>query len=415
MVEFVHPGEEAAWNALLKNQAFQTVVDVFQSIHTDLTAFGAMKGRNFLVTENTMPDIYRLYRIAAERLAVTEIPPLYVQMDYAIKAQTLGTDGDCAILINSACLEECSKEQLLALFGQELAHIRYDHIRILNLDAMLDTILTKIPWVGAAASQTLKTLLLQWKEYAYYTADRGAAIAAGEKKAVFQNLSLAMGKKLNVAEIKSVLSENPKEHLSAEQSAAAKVVLQMMINSITLPFGIWRIRELAYWDVGMQQIQELGRSLQPRKKKTTVAQKTVDTADLVAKGLYTGTVRTVEAVKTGAEEAGTYLQENRPVWENNIAQAKEKTTKAIRTGKEEFGSYIERNKPVWENNLTQTREKAAEAVQAGKQDVTNYLKEKAPEWKEQMSSAKSAASDTLRTGVKRLSSKVQTLHKQRKK
>lgn len=416
MVEFVHPGEETAWNALLKNQIFQTVVDIFQSLHTDLTAFGAMKGRNFLVTENTMPDIYRLYQTAAKKLAVEELPPLYVQMDYAIKIQTVGTDGDCAIMINSACLEECSEDQLLALFGQELTHIRYDHLRILNMDGMLDAILTKIPWVGSAASQTLKTLLMQWKEYAYYTADRGAAIAAGGKLAVFQNLSMAMGKKLTPCEIESLLSEyGNTEHLSAEQGAAAKVVLQLMINSIALPFGLWRIQELSAWDVDTQQIQEYWTILEPRNNQSLFAKKTVETVDYAAKSLYAGAVKTVEAVKTGTEELGTYIEDNKPVWENNIAQAKEKTADAIRTGKEELGSYIERNKPVWENNLAQAKMKTTEAVQTGKQEVASYLKEKAPEWKDQMSAAKNTTTNTIRAGVKGVSSALKGIRERKKK
>ena len=192
MTDFVHPGEQSALNKLTENKIFQYVADVFQSVYTDLTSYAAMKGRNFLVTETTMPDLYGLYQTAAARLGIGTPPPLYIQLEYALKIQTVGTDGDCAVMINWACLEECSREQLLALFGQELAHVRCRHLRILNMDSILDAILAKLPMVGTMAAQTLKTLLLQWKEYAYYTADRGAAIAAGGKLPVYRNLTQAM-------------------------------------------------------------------------------------------------------------------------------------------------------------------------------------------------------------------------------
>ena len=385
MIDFVHPGEQSAWIKLSENKIFQYVIDVFQTIYMDLTAFAAMKGRNFLITENTMPDVYRLYYLAGKRLGISELPPLYLQMEYTIKIQTLGTDGDCAILINSACLEECSDEQLLALFGQELTHICCGHLRILNIDTMLDTILAKLPMVGPMAAQTLKTLLLQWKEYSYYTADRGAAIAAGEKTPVFQNLSMAMGRMLDKNDIKSLLDIcKEKEQLSLEQSAAAKVVLQMMINSIALPFGMWRIRELEEWDAEILQFQQQADILVFQENKASAAKKTVDTMDWTVRGLYHGAIKTAEAVQTGKQELSSYIKTNKPVWENNISQAKEKTV---------------------------------EAVRVGKQEVTSYLKEKTPEWKDNLSNAQDTVSESLHTGVKDLSSKFQEFrnkHKQRK-
>lgn len=396
-MEFVHPGEETAWNSLLNNKIFQTVVDVFQSIYTDLTSFGAMKGRNFLVTESTMPEVYELYQLAAERLGIGQKPPLYIQMEYGIKIQTLGTDGDCAVLLNSACLEECSREQLLALFGQELTHVRYRHLRILNMDAMLDSLLTKIPAVGPVASQTLKTLLLQWKEYAYYTADRGAAIAAGEKLPVFQNLSMAMGRKLEADGVASLLgAQEDHGQISASQSIAAKAVMQMMISGIAAPFGIWRIRELDKWTEDLAQVRD---SLAPQQTYTSAAQKTVNTLDAAAVGIYHGAVKTAEAVKQGKENLDTYVEENKPIWEENIAQAKEKTAEAIKKGKEDLSAYVEENKPIWEENIVQAKEKTTEAIKKGKEDLSAYVEENMPIWEENLAQAKEAAAGAMQAGM----------------
>jgi len=407
MMEFVHPGEQTAWNALLGNKVFQTMVGVFQSIYSDLTAFGALKGRNFLVTPYTLPDVYMLYQQAGERLGLGELPPLYLQMEYDIKIQTLGTDGDCAVMLNSSCLEECSDAQLLALFGQELTHVRCQHLRILNIDAMVDTLLTKVPVVGATAAQTLKTLLLQWKEYAYYTADRGAAIAAGDKLPVFQNLTMAMGKKLDEQGIAAVLAGHENHQMvSAGQNTTAKVVMQMMINSIAVPFGVWRLRELDSWNV---DLQEVANSLERLESYTTFAQKTVDAVDLATKGIYTGAVKTAETVKQGTVELAGYIEENKPIWEENINEAVDKTVEAIQKGKAELENYVEEKKPIWEKNIITAKNKAAEALQKSKENLSSYVEENQPAWEQNMAQAKEKAGEAVTAGAEKMLSFVKKI------
>ena len=371
-MEFVHPGEQTAWNALLGNKAFQAVVGVFQSMHTDLTAFGALKGRNFLVTQHTLPHVYKLYQHAGERLGMGQLPPLYLQMEYGIQIQTLGTDGDCAIMMNSACLEECSDAQLLALFGQELTHVRCQHLWLMNMNAMVDTILPRVPLVGAPAAQALKTLLLQWKEYAYYTADRGAAIAAADKQPVYENLTMAMGRKLDAAGVASVLvGYDDQQLVPAAQNATAKVVMQMMLGGIAVPFGMWRIRELNRWDADLEQVAN---SLEQMESYTTFAQKTIVVMDQIAKGFYAGAVKTAETVRQGAEELGSYIEENKPIWESNIQLAKIKAVDAFQRGKENLTTYVEENQPGWEAGVNQARQKAGEAVNAGAEKVLGFMK-----------------------------------------
>lgn len=400
MTEFVHPGEQTAWNALLGNAAFQGAVKVFQSLHTDLTAFGALKGRNFLVTHQTMPELYRLYQQAGERLALGQLPPLYLQMEYGIQISTLGTDADCAIILNSACLEECSDAQLLAMFGQELTHVRCQHLWLLNMNAMVDTILPRIPMVGSAAAQALKTLLLQWKEYAYYTADRGAAVAAGDKLPVYQNLTMAMGRKLDAAGVASVLADyDDQQMIPAGQDATAKVVLQMMISRIAVPFGIWRLWELKKWDADLEAVSG---SLERVENYSTFAQKTVQTVDLIAKGLYVGAVKTAGAVKQGAAELGSYIEENKPIWEENLNTAKDKTMDTIKKGKADLETYVEENKPIWKSNLAAAKARTAEAIKQGKQNLDAYVEENQPAWEENMAQAREKAGEAVSVGAEKV-------------
>jgi hypothetical protein len=78
----------------------------------------------------------------------------------------------------------------------------------------------------------------------------------------------------------------------------------------------------------------------------------------------------------------------------------------VKTGKEDLEAYIEKNKPVWEMNVDQAKERAAETVKQRKQELTDYLKEKTPEWNHQMATAKEMASDAIQTGTKAVASKL---------
>lgn len=246
--DYRFPKEQTAWDSLTGNALFQFVVDAFQGCFFDLTEFAAMKGRSFLVTQKTAPRIYRLYRIASERLDVEPDIPVYIQQDYSLQIETVGTDGDCAIILSSACAEASSQAQLLALFGQELSHIRYGHVRMLNIHKLIDPLLRLLPFVGNAAAELFKTLLLDWRQNALYTADRGAAIAAQNADAVLYNLSAAMGMKLDGAGLSAALGRSGSgTYQKDEMSAMGKAVLQIMMDQIAVPFGMWRMRELKSW------------------------------------------------------------------------------------------------------------------------------------------------------------------------
>ncbi|MDO4332468.1 MAG: M48 family metalloprotease [Eubacteriales bacterium] len=243
--DFRHEQERMAWGLLEKNSVVRFVVDAYQEFVQDLTTNASAKGRNFPVTQETAPRLYRLYRLAAERVGVSEPVPLYLQMEYNLQAKTAGTDGDCAIFVDSACIEQYSDTRLLALFGHELAHIRYGHVRMLNINEMMDQVLTWIPFGGVAA-ETFKATLLEWRRFADYTADRGAAIAAGSADAVLQNLSQSMGRELDSEGVDAVLREVPDEK-DLKMGVTGTALFQIMINSIQVPYGVWRMKQLKQW------------------------------------------------------------------------------------------------------------------------------------------------------------------------
>lgn len=247
--DFQHEKAVSALKALRSNEGFKAILNVFNSVYTDLTAFAELQGRNFLVTEKTEPRLYDLYRTAAERLEVSEAVLIYLSFDHKLSAETVGIDGNYAIMISSGCLETFSEEQMLAILGHELTHIRYGHVPLLNMGKLLDVLLGRIPLAGTFAAETLKTLMLEWELSAEYTADRGAAIAVGRIEPVLQNLICSMGGDIEKGIRPLDIDTGSTNEIPdiCQFSKIGQAICQMMVKEFIQPFGNIRISELQKW------------------------------------------------------------------------------------------------------------------------------------------------------------------------
>lgn len=255
--DFQHEKEGTVLRALRNNVLFNRILDIFHTLYADATFFAELPGRNFLVTEKTEPALYELYRTAAERLEVSAEVPVYLSFDYKLNAEIVGTDENCAIVISSECMDKFSEEQMLAVFGHALTHIHYGHVSYLNMDKLMDVLLGRIPLAGDFAGETLKTLLLEWRLAAEYTADRGAAVAAGRMEPVLQNLICNMGGSTEKGSISWNIAAQ-KGHGIPDITGLSKIgqgVCQILSKEFAQPFGNIRILELQKW-CGSQKCKE---------------------------------------------------------------------------------------------------------------------------------------------------------------
>lgn len=245
-----HPKEEAALAALIRSRPVQMMLETFHTVYHEATSFAELRNRNFLVTDDTNPRLSRLFRTAKRRLGMAEEIPLYVAMEYVGEAKILGTDGDCAIVLDSTCMEQYTDDQLLAVLGRAICHIQCGHVKYLNLGNLSDKILGRIPLLGTAAAQTAKALLLSWREYAEYTADRGAAVAANDAEPAIETLLYGMGAFPSGTDGTSWVIQAPDYRETApgrEMTAIGKIIFQMLMNMVPVPFGNLRVVELRRW------------------------------------------------------------------------------------------------------------------------------------------------------------------------
>lgn len=243
MIDYVYPEEKTALHELVQNKEFQAVLKMFEKVYSDATEFAQLRGRNYKITSVTEPRIYYLYRHAAKRLELTADVPVYIELSDRFVPRICGTDGTCAIVISNTCLEKLTDLELTAMFGSVLSHIKYGHVKYLNLGGLLDEVLINIPFIGGPSATMIKALFAEWGKYAEFTADRGAAIAAGEAQAAVSYLSKCMGASFVVhhSQDKTALYSVKK------MSKAERLAFQILVEDIPVPFGNLRLEELRTW------------------------------------------------------------------------------------------------------------------------------------------------------------------------
>ena len=243
MADYAYPEEKTALHELIQKREFQAALKIFERTYSDATDFARLQGRNFRVTKTTEPRLYYLCGIAAKRLNYSGEFPIYMDLSYQVLPRIYGTDDKCAVVLSSTCLEELTNLELTAMLGSVISHIQYGHVKYLNMGNVAEELFLNIPFVGGAASMTVKALLLQWREYAEFTADRGAAIAAGDAQGVFGYLSKAMGAS---KALHNWQKGNGTKSVKT-MSKAELLVFQLLAEELPVPFGIRRLETLQEW------------------------------------------------------------------------------------------------------------------------------------------------------------------------
>jgi len=250
--DFRHIDEKENMAVLLENPAIRAMLTVIDREYASLTFYAQLIDRNFLVTQETYPRLYRLFCIAKEKLAIDETVFLYLNNEYVMAAKTVGGEDDYAVILNSSCLEEYTDEELSAVLGHELGHIGCGHVAYLELIELLDDIAGLMPTrVAGAALAAIKAAMLNWLGTADYTADRAAAICCGDAEIVLSALSKAVAGKENRHGInydyRLIVKNAQGKAFLDSVGMIPQLVAQTLITAAPVPFVTARMAELCKW------------------------------------------------------------------------------------------------------------------------------------------------------------------------
>ncbi len=243
--DFIHKDETCALKALRSNKVFSMAMNVFNNAFATMTSFAEIPVNAFPVTEKTLPKLFHLYQTVREKLGVYQNPDLFLQIGYELRAEIIGNDDKCFIILYSESVSALSDEELSALLGHALSHVKYKHVGLMNLINNFEQITSGI---GNIAKAAFHTLCLDWLKYAHFTADRGAAIASGtfgNVEAWFQkSLGFTNPVYLKAAPGKFWKSEGVEMEING---LAGRIFYQHYYQKLDVPFAILRLNELDTW------------------------------------------------------------------------------------------------------------------------------------------------------------------------
>jgi Zn-dependent protease with chaperone function len=187
-----HPADRGALTALRELRGFDDVVKAF---------FGMWNERGFRlqflagairVDHRQYPRVYQRFTEAASVLDVAELPELYVSQSPVINGSAIGLDKPF-IVITTAAVEKLDDDELRAMLGHEIGHVRSGHAVYKTIMMILTGLTTSVAWIpiGALALRAIMTAMFEWWRKAELSADR-AGLLAGQDPAASTRLLMKL-------------------------------------------------------------------------------------------------------------------------------------------------------------------------------------------------------------------------------
>lgn len=248
--EFVHPLDRKALGALRRIPGVESVLKRL------LGEVGDRRGRILhlstcvRVGENQLPDLWHLYEKAATRLAVKQLPDLFVYQSPVPQAYLLGVDAP-VMALSSGLLDLLEEDELLGVMGHELTHWVCSHAlyrtAAVLIAALGASVLGTVVPGGRAVLTPIRLGLLEWARSSELTADRGELLVTGSLDTCIRTLMKLAGGSQRFGAALSVdafLEQADRLDDEEEQSFVGKAMSFWIGMQATHPFAVWRAHHL---------------------------------------------------------------------------------------------------------------------------------------------------------------------------
>ncbi|MGC8453802.1 MAG: M48 family metallopeptidase [Cylindrospermopsis raciborskii] len=209
---------------------------------------------SILVSEKQLPDLYYLLIDACNNLDI-ELPQLYIRQHPSPNAYTFAMRGKQPfIVLHTSLVDMLTPEEIQAVIGHELGHLKCDHSVYLTPANLLILATSILPNIGVVLAQSLQNQLLEWVRCAEFTCDRAALLATQNPKVVMSVLMKLAGGSPTLA---------PRLNLDAfvaqarAYDAISKTELGMMVKDahtaqLSHPVPVLRAREIDRWSSSVE-------------------------------------------------------------------------------------------------------------------------------------------------------------------
>lgn len=257
---FQHPLDAQAREALEKIPLLPTLVKKLSGAFYERLMHIEHVSNNLRVSAEQYPSLYAKYVKLAQVLDVPQLPTLYVDTNPVINAYASGMK-DYYIVLHSGLIDVMSDDELMAILGHELGHVKCNHMQYKTLAHMMNFVGANVlnlllPGVGQWAALGVQLALLEWSRKAEFSCDRAGALATRKPEAMAGALAKLGGfsakiggETLNMTQVFAQADEY--QEIGASSTYEKLLKLYVLMN-LTHPHPIVRVAEITRWGEGDQ-------------------------------------------------------------------------------------------------------------------------------------------------------------------
>lgn len=250
---FQHPEDIEAMAALERIPVLDRVVRAVSRHLIEKVHLVEATGQMIRVTPKQIPRIYDMFREAAETLDIRPLPRIYLDTSYTVNAAAFGIE-EYTITLNSGLVDLMSEDELLAVIGHEMSHIKCEHVLYRTLAVLLERlseqILTGVLGVGRLAIMPLRMALLAWFRKAELSADRGALLVVQDEQVVASSLAKLAGatrSMMDELDMDEVYRQGEEYERDFDEQTVTTVIKYWRELQMTHPVPIYRAKLITDW------------------------------------------------------------------------------------------------------------------------------------------------------------------------
>ena len=259
---FQHPDDRKATAAL---QSIPIFPQIIRAIHGSV--FEKAEDLHALVhnvrlgpTQGTA--IYAKFVRAAQILNVQKLPELYLGSESIINAYASGMKR-YRITLFPMLIELLSEDELMAIIGHELGHVKCNHIVNKTLANLVfgvgaHALAQAMPVFGTLALSVIQWPLFYWSRMAEFSCDRAALLVVREPEIVASALAKLAGwssKVMPQIDFEALARQAAEYNAADEKTIESVLKLLMFLNSgayATHPDPILRVQRILQWGASDQ-------------------------------------------------------------------------------------------------------------------------------------------------------------------
>lgn len=244
---FEHPADTQALEAVKRIPLLDKVFRKLMELGIERVFRIQLIGQAIHVTPKQCPKIYRIFKEAADILDMHE-PDLFLTTNPQANAFTFGVERPF-IVLQSALVDLLDEEELMAVLGHELGHVKCGHVLYRSIAYFLGQIAGRLLGLGGMANMGLAVALFEWSRKSELSADRAELLVVQDPEICLRlHMKLAGGSK-------AVFSQtDPHEFLrqadtyeELDYSTLNKVYKLLHELSQSHPLPVYRAKELQNW------------------------------------------------------------------------------------------------------------------------------------------------------------------------